>query len=89
MREVKEETGLEIRGVEVVTASSNVILDPKPAQVVSVFMRATLVDPNQEPINLEPHKCDGWDWYDWNHLPTPLLLTLQPLVLRGLNPFTA
>ncbi|KAH6802135.1 nudix hydrolase 1 [Perilla frutescens var. frutescens] len=86
-REVEEETGLEITKVEILTITNNMILEPDPAQLIAVLMRAALVDPNQKPINLEPQKCDSWDWYDWNHLPTPLLLTLENAILQGLNPF--
>ncbi|XP_047973902.1 geranyl diphosphate phosphohydrolase-like [Salvia hispanica] len=86
-REVKEETGLEIKGAEKLTIVSNAILEPKPMQLVAVIMRAALADPNQEAINMEPEKCDGWNWYHWDHLPSPLLPTLQTAIVEGLNPF--
>jgi 8-oxo-dGTP diphosphatase len=25
-----------------------------------------------EPALLEPHKCDGWEWFSWKNLPEPL-----------------
>ncbi|KAF7804985.1 nudix hydrolase 1 [Senna tora] len=34
------------------------------------LVRATLVDLEQVPQNLEPDKCD---WYEWGNLPKPLL----------------
>lgn len=86
-REVKEETGLDIKGVEKLTIVSNAILEPKPMQLVAVIMQAALADPNQEAINMEPEKCDGWNWYHWDHLPSPLLPTLQTAIVEGLNPF--
>ncbi|KAL1568491.1 geranyl diphosphate phosphohydrolase-like [Salvia divinorum] len=86
-REVKEETGLEIKRVEKLTIVNNAILEPKPMHLIAVIMRAVLADPNQEAINMEPEKCDGWNWYDWDHLPSPLLLTLETAILGGLNPF--
>lgn len=50
-------------------------------------MRAVVADPEQTPINLEPEKCDGWDWYDWDNLPKPLFAPLETVVLHGFNPF--
>ncbi|XP_022887473.1 nudix hydrolase 1-like [Olea europaea var. sylvestris] len=81
-REV-EETGLDITEIEFLTVTNNVLSDPKPLQFI-VFL---LPDPNQMPINLDPEKCDGWDWYDWNDLPKPLFEPLEAIVLRGFNPF--
>jgi 8-oxo-dGTP diphosphatase len=31
---------------------------------------------NGEPKLMEPEKCEGWDWYDINHLPQPLWITI-------------
>ncbi|KAL0446936.1 UNVERIFIED_CONTAM: Nudix hydrolase 1 [Sesamum latifolium] len=86
-REVKEETGLDIAGIEFMTVTNNVVSEPKPVQLIAVLMRAALADPDQAPINLEPEKCDGWDWYDWNDLPQPLFGPLETAIGRGLNPF--
>jgi 8-oxo-dGTP diphosphatase len=38
---------------------------------------------------MEPEKNDGWAWFDWNKLPEPLMMGLQNLVERSMNPFTA
>ncbi|KAL2510048.1 Nudix hydrolase 1 [Forsythia ovata] len=86
-REVKEETGLDITEIEVLTVTNNVLSEPKPVQLIVILVRAVVADPNQTPINLEPNKCDGWDWYDWNNLPKPLFAPLETVVLRGFNPF--
>lgn len=84
---MKEETGLDITGVEILTVTNNVLSEPKPAQLIAILMRATLTNPDQEPINVEPEKCDGWDWYDWGDLPKPLLISVETAILQGLNPF--
>ena len=40
VREVKEETGLDIKNVEFLKATNNVLLDePKPSHYVAIFMR--------------------------------------------------
>ncbi|XP_075496079.1 nudix hydrolase 1-like [Primulina tabacum] len=89
VREVKEETGLDITGMELVTVTNNVLSEPKSVQLIAVLLRAVLSDSDQTPINLEPEKCDGWDWYDWDHLPRPLFPPLETVVLRGINPLPA
>ncbi|KAG6398966.1 hypothetical protein SASPL_140438 [Salvia splendens] len=86
-REVREETGLEINGAEFLRVTNTVLSQPKPTQLIAILMRASLADADQAAINAEPDKCDGWDWYDWDHLPTPLFPVLEAAVLQGLNPF--
>ncbi|ESR51000.1 hypothetical protein WN944_019904 [Citrus x changshan-huyou] len=87
-RELKEETGLDIEKIEFLTVTNSVFLEnPKPSHYVVIFLRAALADPLQEPQNLEPDKCHGWDWYDWNNLPQPLFWPLEKMVQSGFNPF--
>ncbi|KDP29343.1 hypothetical protein JCGZ_18264 [Jatropha curcas] len=87
-REMKEETGLDIAKIEFVTVTNHVFLEePKPSHYVTIFLRAFLADPKQEPQNLEPEKCYGWDWYDWDNLPKPLFGPLEKMVQSGFNPF--
>ncbi|PIA63455.1 hypothetical protein AQUCO_00201060v1 [Aquilegia coerulea] len=86
-REVKEETGLDIEKIEMLTVTNNILEEPKPSHYVTIFVRAVMRDPLQTPQNLEPNKCDGWDWYKWNDLPKPLFLPLEKMVHNGFNPF--
>ncbi|XP_055805655.1 nudix hydrolase 1 isoform X2 [Solanum dulcamara] len=84
-REVKEETGLEIDKTEYLTVTNNVISEK--VHTVCIFIRAVPADPNQMPETVEPEKCAGWDWYEWNNLPKPLFGPLQDMVQSGFNPF--
>ncbi|VFQ77849.1 unnamed protein product [Cuscuta campestris] len=86
-REVREETGLDSDKVEFLTAINNVMV-PERVHVVCVLLRAT-IPPGQNtvPQNLEPDKCGGWDWYDWDNLPNPLFGPLEDALRSGLNPF--
>ncbi|XVE91358.1 hypothetical protein REPUB_Repub01dG0002700 [Reevesia pubescens] len=87
-RELKEETGLEIGKAEFLTVTNSLFLEePKPAHYVTIFLRALLADTDQIPQNLEPNKCDGWDWYGWDNLPQPLFWPLEKMVRDGFNPF--
>ncbi|XP_044488867.1 nudix hydrolase 1 [Mangifera indica] len=88
-REVKEETGLDIQKMDFLTATNTIFKEPKPAQYVTIFMRAVLDDPQQVPQTLEPDKCYGWDWYAWDDLPNPLFWPLEKMVQSGFNPFPA
>ncbi|KAH7569891.1 hypothetical protein JRO89_XS05G0014500 [Xanthoceras sorbifolium] len=87
-RELKEETGLDIEKIEYLTVTNVVFKEsPKPSHYVTIFLRAALADPLQDFQNLEPDKCYGWGWYDWDNLPKPLFWPLEELVLSGFNPF--
>ncbi|KAJ4835168.1 Nudix (Nucleoside diphosphate linked moiety X)-type motif 1 [Turnera subulata] len=87
-RELKEETGLDIGKREYLTVTNNVFVEaPKPSHYVTIFLRGVLVDPDQVPQNLEPEKCYGWDWYDWDDLPNPLFWPLEKMVRSGFSPF--
>ncbi|XP_010551317.1 PREDICTED: nudix hydrolase 1 [Tarenaya hassleriana] len=91
-REVKEETGLELEKekMELLTVTNNVFRDPpEPRHYVVVFLRSAVADPNQSPENTEPEKCDGWDWYRWDDLPSPLFPPLQEMVNNGFDPFSS
>ncbi|KAJ4710602.1 nudix hydrolase 1 [Melia azedarach] len=88
VRELKEETGLDIQKIDFLTVTNNVFREkPKPSHYVTIFVRAVLADPLQVPQNVEPEKCYGWDWYDWDNLPQPLFWPLEKMVHSGFNPF--
>ncbi|KAF9626060.1 hypothetical protein IFM89_030728 [Coptis chinensis] len=88
VREVKEESGLDIEKTEFVMVTNNLFLeDPNPTHYIAIILRAVLIDPSQEPENLESHMCDGWGWYDWNNLPNPLFKPLQTMLQSGVSPF--
>lgn len=85
---MKEETGLDVEKIELLEVRNSVILhEPKPAHIVCIFMRAAVADVEQEAENMEPDKCDGWEWYAWENLPRPLFRPLEDYVQSGVNPF--
>ena len=68
-REVFEECNLELE----VPIFGHVTNDPMPKEnkhYVTIFMLATCKprDPFQNPKNMEPHKCLGWNSYSWDEL---------------------
>lgn len=80
-REVLEETGLTlghiVRGPWV-----NDVFVSEQKHYVTLFCIAHLPAGEGEPENLEPEKCEGWQWFDWHDLPQPLFLPLKNLIER-------
>ncbi|KAL4780462.1 NUDIX hydrolase domain-like protein [Aspergillus varians] len=66
VRELKEETGLDIEDVQFLTATNDVMpADGK--HYVTVFVGAR-VKAGQEPEILEPNKCAEWKWVGWEEI---------------------
>ncbi|MGJ7603598.1 nucleotide triphosphate diphosphatase NUDT15 [Variovorax sp. LT1R20] len=79
-RELREETALDLGAVEPGPYTNDVFADVQE-QYVTAFVVARQA--TGDPANLEPHKCEGWAWFDWNDLPQPLFAPLQSLVASG------
>lgn len=74
-RELLEETGM-IPLSQKKGPWTNDIMGDKHYVTLWVFVYAF----EGTPQLLEPHKCEGWEWFDWNELPQPLFLSVQNLV---------
>ncbi|MGE0197349.1 MAG: NUDIX hydrolase [Simkaniaceae bacterium] len=74
-RELLEETGL---------IAKSFIRGPYTNDLIAEHHYITLyvfiTDFEGEPSCLEPHKCEGWEWFDWDQLPSPLLPPLETLI---------
>lgn len=82
-RELREETGLEAREIELGPYTNDVFADP-PAHWLTVFVVARgLVG---APRNVEPDKCEGWAWFRWDAMPEPLFAPLVSLRAIGWRP---
>ncbi len=79
-RELAEETGLQLGQACIGPVTSNVFTDVGQHYVTVIVMAAHT---QGEPRTLEPDKCAGWQWFDWQALPTPLFAPLQTLVDQG------
>ena len=75
-REVFEECGLEIDNVKFVSLGNSVIYSPK--HFITVGFSAEWK--SKEPLNLEPEKCESWEWFDIENLPTPLFAFSEILI---------
>jgi 8-oxo-dGTP diphosphatase len=81
-REVLEETGLVIERTRVGPVTEDRF--PEGKHYLTTFVAADA--PAGEPQNLEPTKCEGGAWFDWDGLPAPLFLPLLSLHRSGFRP---
>jgi len=67
-RETKEECGIEIKNIRFQFVANVSLYAPKH------YVHISLVADWEEgdPTVLEPEKCDSWEWYALNELPTPV-----------------
>ncbi|XP_071794865.1 nucleotide triphosphate diphosphatase NUDT15-like [Asterias amurensis] len=89
IRETEEETGLRIKKVKFCTVINAVSVEDNYHYVV-IFMEAEIdMTYQEEPVNMEPHKCEGWEWWDWDKFPSAQKLFCPLRVFRetGYNPF--
>lgn len=75
-RELLEETGLTATCI-LPGPWTNVVFD-EDKHYVTLFMLVT--EFSGKPEVLEPHKCENWEWFEWDNLPQPLFATIQILV---------
>lgn len=75
-REVLEETGMEIHNVKFLRLMNFKTKEGK--HYVDVAVTAEWV--KNEPELKEPERCEGWDWYGLDNLPSPLFGTIEPSV---------
>jgi 8-oxo-dGTP diphosphatase len=68
-REVAEETGLSVLGIQKHGFLNN-ILEEDDKHYVTLYFTCR-VGPG-EPVLLEPHKCDIWQWFSLDDLPDNL-----------------
>ncbi|CAK4663343.1 hypothetical protein LEN26_006183 [Aphanomyces euteiches] len=83
IREVKEETNLDITDVTLAHTTNDYMEDDKK-HYITIFMQAT-VSSDQVPQTMEPDKCEGWQWQKWDSLKTPEMQTRLFMPLRHLT----
>lgn len=84
-REVKEETGLLLRDIELVAVTNNVFSAEKHS--ISLCFEAECLNPEQLVLK-EPEKCLGWHWRLWHEVEEKLFLPLENLKKSNYRPFT-
>ncbi|MES2060058.1 MAG: NUDIX domain-containing protein [Patescibacteria group bacterium] len=69
-REVREECGIEIKNIKFLYVSN--VKQYAPKHYVHISLIAELA--SGEVQNMEPEKCEGWDWYDLDNLPDNMFI---------------
>jgi len=82
-REVLEETDLEILDPIIGRFTNDIFFEEKK-HYITIFVTCSSTGGN--PKIMEPDKCEGWNWFDWNDLPKPLFLPIQNLLKQGFVP---
>lgn len=76
LRELSEETGLKGHSLQFGPWTNDIIDE---SHYVTLFV---FVDFFEGQIQIkEPQKCQAWEWYDWNDLPSPLFPSIRSLIL--------
>ena len=84
VREVREETGIEIKNLRL-GPFTNDVFKKERKHYVTLFVIAEYASGKAKVM--EPEKCEKWAWFEWNRLPEPLFLPIQNLLKQGFNPF--
>ncbi len=76
-RETKEECGLDVE-FSSIAAITNDIFKEKGVHYVTIFANCRYG--GGSPVVKEPHKCESWDWFEFENLPENLFLPFKNLV---------
>ncbi len=77
-RELAEETGLKALSLQLGPWTNDLIDETK--HYITLF---AFVDHFEGELRLlEPHKCEGWEWFGWDELPAPLFLPVHSLIQK-------
>lgn len=77
-RELAEETGLNALSFQLGPWTNDVIEETKHYLTIFVF-----VNQFDGTLSLkEPHKCEGWEWFEWDAMPSPLFTPVRSLIKK-------
>jgi len=88
-REIEEETGLDKMNLRFIDFNPYVVTNDyfkdEGKHYVTLFMRLAYC--SGEIFNMQPEKCDGWEWFEWDKLPSDLFLPVKNLIGQSYDPF--
>lgn len=82
-REVREETDLSVSHITF-QAVTNDIREVEKTHYITLFFTAKYTSGKVK--NMEPHKCENWEWFEWDKLPNPLFLPIKNLLKQNFRP---
>jgi 8-oxo-dGTP diphosphatase len=77
-RELLEETDLQALSFKIGPWTNDIFENNKHYITLFVFVPEF----RGEPKLMEKEKCEGWEWFDWNQLPTPLFAPVSSLLAK-------
>ncbi len=80
-REVLEEVGVELKNL-IELGFTNDKFDKEDKHYITILVKAQIS--SGEIKNMEPHKCEAWDWYSLDKLPKELFIPIKNAKLKGL-----
>ena len=83
-RETWEEVGLNIKNIQKPVVTEDFF---EEEQKHYITLLVTTDWDSGEPALMEPEKCETWDWFSWDELPSPLFMPMQNHINQGYNPF--
>ncbi len=73
IRETREEAGIEIKNIREIGFTNDIYSVEKHY----VTLQLSAVYASGEVQVMEPDKCKEWKWFDLDHLPNPLMLSVS------------
>jgi 8-oxo-dGTP diphosphatase len=83
-RETSEEVGVQVSNIQKPVFTEDFF---QLENMHYITMLVTTQWKSGEVQLLEPEKCEQWDWFSWDNLPSPLFLPMQNSINQGYNPF--
>ncbi|MCC2646130.1 MAG: ADP-ribose pyrophosphatase [Rickettsiaceae bacterium] len=81
IREVLEETGLNIDGIKIITVTNDIFAPDK--HYVTIISKTSIREGRIHVPVLEPLKCLEWKWFALEALPDPLFLPLVNMLKQS------
>ena len=78
-REVLEETNLSIKNLEFYNVTND-IFEKENKHYITIFIECEYKSGTLQ--NMEPNKCERWDWFSWDDLPENLFLPIRNLLKK-------
>lgn len=83
-REISEEVGIKIKNLKHGPYTED-YFEKENKHYITIFVISDYE--SGEVKNLEPDRCESWEWYDWNDLPDKLFSPIINLKLTKFDPF--
>lgn len=83
IRETHEETGLSIKNVRFGTVTNDIFY-AEQKHYVTIIMLSDYESGDLR--NMEPYKCEKWEWFTWDNLPDALFVSIESLLKEKFSP---